>query len=79
MMIAQVTNMKPREFIHTMSDTHIYNNHFEQAREQLAREPKLLPAVTLNPDVTDIFDFKYKDFTLHNYEAAPSIKAPIAI
>lgn len=79
MMIAQVTSMRPKEFIHTTSDTHIYNNHFEQAREQLAREPKPFPTVTLNPDITNIFDFKYEDFTLHNYEAAPGIKAPIAV
>jgi thymidylate synthase len=79
MMIAQVTGMKAKEFVHTTSDTHIYNNHFEQAREQLTRQPLPFPRVTLNPDIKNIFDFKFEDFTLHDYQAHGSIKAPIAI
>lgn len=79
LMIAQVTGMKPKEFIHTMSDVHIYNNHFEQAREQLQRIPKKLPKLIINPEIKDIFDFKYEDFTLVDYEADPNIKAEVAI
>jgi thymidylate synthase len=79
LMIAQVTGMKPKEFIHTMSDVHLYNNHFEQAREQLKREPKALPKLKINPAVKDIFDFKYEDFTLVDYVADPNIKAEVAI
>jgi thymidylate synthase len=79
LMIAQVTGLKPKEFIHTMSDVHIYNNHFEQAREQLKREPKALPKIIINPEVKDIFDFKYEDFTLVDYNADPNIKAEVAI
>ena len=79
MMIAQVVGMKPKEFIHTTSDTHIYINHFEQAREQLKREPKPLPRLKINPSVKDIFDFKYEDFVLEGYEADPNIKAEVAI
>ena len=79
LMIAQVTGLKPKEFIHTMSDVHIYNNHFEQAREQLKREPKSLPKIKLNPDIKDIFDFKFEDFTLTDYNADPNIKAEVAI
>ena len=79
LMIAQVTGMKPKEFIHTMSDVHLYNNHFEQAREQLKREPKALPSLKINPEVKDIFDFKYEDFELVDYVADPNIKAEVAI
>lgn len=79
LMIAQVTGMKPKEFIHTTCDTHIYNNHFEQAKEQLKRTPKEWPVLKLNPNVKDIFDFKYEDFTLSEYNADPNIKADVAI
>ena len=79
LMIAQVTGMKPKEFIHTMSDVHLYNNHFEQAREQLQRIPKELPKLIINPEIKDIFDFKYEDFTLVDYNADPNIKAEVAI
>ncbi|HWD26889.1 MAG TPA: thymidylate synthase [Rhizomicrobium sp.] len=79
MMLAQVTGLEPGEFVHTLGDAHLYLNHLDQAREQLTRKPYPLPAMRLNPDVTDIFDFKYEDFTLENYRAHPTIKAAIAV
>ena len=79
LMIAQVTGLKPKEFIHTMSDVHIYNNHFEQAKEQLKRIPKSLPKIKINMNIKDIFNFKYEDFTLIDYNADPNIKAEVAI
>lgn len=79
MMIAQVCGLKPGEFVHTLGDAHIYTNHFEQARLQLTREPRRLPRMILNPEVKDIFDFKYEDFTLEGYDPYPAIKAPIAV
>ncbi|MBI1965227.1 MAG: thymidylate synthase [Betaproteobacteria bacterium] len=79
MMVAQVTGLKPGDFVHTFGDTHLYLNHLEQAREQLAREPRRLPAMRLNPAVKNIFEFKYGDFTLENYDPHPAIKAPIAV
>ena len=79
MMVAQVTGLKPGEFIHTFGDAHLYLNHLEQAREQLTRRPYPLPVMNLNPDVTDIFNFRYEDFTLENYQAHPHIKAPFAV
>ncbi|MBT3690093.1 thymidylate synthase [bacterium] len=79
MMIAQVTGLKPGEFIHTMGDVHIYSNHMEQVKKQLARTPKELPVMKLNPDIKNINDFKFKDFTLEGYNPDPGIKAPIAI
>ncbi len=79
MMVAQVTGLKPGEFIHTMGDAHLYSNHIEQAKTQLMRSLKPLPKMHLNPDVKNIFDFKFSDFTLENYEAHPHIKAPVAI
>ncbi len=79
LMIAQVTGLKPKEFVHTMSDLHLYNNHFEQAREQLKRVPKKLPKIKLNPNIKNIFDFKYEDFTITDYDADPNIKAEVAI
>ena len=79
LMVAQVTGLKPGDFIHTLGDAHIYANHFEQAKLQMTRTPKPLPTMRLNPDVTSLFDFKFEDFTLENYEADASIKAPIAV
>jgi thymidylate synthase len=79
LMLAQVVGLKPGEFVHTLGDAHLYLNHLEQAREQLTRKPYPLPTMGLNPAVTDIFDFKYEDFTLDNYQAHPSIKAEIAV
>ncbi len=79
MMVAQVTGLKPGDFVHTFGDTHLYLNHLEQAREQLQREPRRLPAMRLNPAVKNILEFKYGDFTLENYDPHPAIKAPIAV
>ena len=79
MMMAQVTGLKTGEFIHTFGDVHIYLNHQEQVAEQLKRTPKTLPTMKINPEVKSIFDFKFEDFTLENYNPDPSIKAPIAI
>ncbi len=79
MMMAQVTELKPGEFIHTFGDAHLYLNHLEQAREQLARKPYPLPTMKLNPDVKDIFGFTFEDFTLENYQAHPHIKAKVAV
>jgi thymidylate synthase len=79
MMMAQVTGLVPGEFIHTFGDVHLYLNHIDQAGEQLAREPGLLPRMTLNPAVRSIFDFTYEDFTLSGYKPHPAIKAPVAV
>ncbi len=79
MMIAQVTGLKPGTFVHTLGDAHLYTNHFDQAREQLRREPRRLPTMTLNPAVTDLFGFTYDDFTLSDYEPHPHIKASVAV
>lgn len=79
LMVAQVTGLKPGDFVHTLGDTHIYSNHFEQAELQMKRTPKALPTMRINPDVKSIFDFRFEDFTLENYEADASIKAPIAV
>lgn len=79
MMMAQVTGLEPGEFVHTLGDTHIYHNHFEQVKEQLSRIPTALPKMKLNPDVKDIFDFKYEDFELVDYVAQPHIKAQVAV
>lgn len=79
MMMAQVTGLKPGEFIHTTGDTHLYTNHLEQARLQLTREPRPLPHMHLNPDVKSIFDFKFEDFTLTDYDPHPHIPAPVAV
>ena len=79
LMIAQVCGLEPGEFVHTTGDTHIYRNHFEQVATQLAREPRPLPRMRLNPDVKSVFDFKYEDFTLEGYDPWPAIKAPVAV
>ncbi|MDW6020704.1 thymidylate synthase [Mesorhizobium sp. BAC0120] len=79
MMVAQVSGLKPGEFIHALGDAHLYSNHFEQAREQLLRAPKPLPKMWIDPAVTDLFDFRYEHFRLDNYVADGSIKAPIAV
>ena len=79
MMMAQVCGLKPGEFVHTLGDTHIYHNHFEQVKLQLSREPRKLPNMKINPEVKNIFDFKFEDFTLEGYDPHPGIKAPIAV
>ena len=79
MMMAQVTGLKPGDFVHTLGDAHLYADHFEQAKLQLTRTPKPLPTLKLNPEVKDLFAFTYEDFTLEGYVADPSIKAPIAV
>jgi thymidylate synthase len=79
LMIAQVAGLKPGEFVHTLGDAHLYLNHLEQADEQLARAPRPLPVMRLNPAVTDLFAFRYEDFTLEGYDPHPLIRAPIAV
>ena len=79
MMIAQVTELEVGDFVHTFGDAHLYLNHMEQVEEQLARQPGSLPQMKINTDTKDIFSFTYDDFELVNYQAQPSIKAPIAI
>lgn len=79
LMIAQVCGLQPGEFIHTFGDAHIYNNHLEQIHLQLSREPRPLPSMTLNPEVSDIFDFSFEDFTLENYDPHPHIKGVVAV
>ena len=79
MMMAQVTGLKAGDFVHTLGDAHVYTNHFEQVREQLSREPRQLPKMVINPDVNDIFNFKYEDFTLENYNPHPHIKGIVAV
>lgn len=79
LMIAQVCELQPGEFIHTFGDVHIYSNHTDQVNLQLTREPYPLPQMKLNPDVKDIFSFKFEDFTLENYVSHPGIKAPVAV
>ncbi len=79
MMIAQVCDLKPGEFIHTFGDAHLYSNHLEQARLQLSREPRNLPTMTINPEVKDIFGFRFEDFTLTDYDPHPHIKAQVAV
>ncbi len=79
MMIAQVCGLQPGEFIHTTGDTHLYLNHIEQVDLQLSREPRVLPKMIINPEVNDLFSFKYEDFRLEGYEPWPTIKAPVAV
>ena len=79
LMVAQVCNLEPGEFVHTFGDVHIYNNHMEQVKLQVSRTPFPLPAMKLNPSVKNIFDFKFEDFTLENYQSHPAIKAPVAV
>ena len=79
MMIAQVCDLEPGEFVHTFGDAHLYSNHMEQVDEQLSREPLPSPAMKLNPEVKDLFDFRFDDFTLQNYLFHPHIKAPVAV
>lgn len=78
-MVAQVSGLAPGDFVHTLGDAHLYSNHFEQAREQLAREPRALPKLVLNPDVRSLFDFRYEDIAIVNYDPHPAIKAPVAV
>jgi thymidylate synthase len=78
-MVAQVTGLGPGDFVHTLGDAHLYSNHFEQAREQLSREPKSLPKLVLNPDVRSLVDFRYEDVAIADYEPHAAIKAPVAV
>ncbi|MPS48114.1 thymidylate synthase [Methylobacillus sp.] len=79
MMVAQVCDLKLGDFVHTLGDAHIYLNHLEQVKEQLSREPYPLPVMRINPEVKDIFAFRFEDFTLENYQSHPAIKAPVAV
>lgn len=79
MMVAQVCGLKAKDFVHTFGDAHIYSNHVEQAKLQLSRDPRPLPQMRINPEVKDIFDFQYEDFTLENYDPHPHIKAEVAV
>ncbi len=79
LMMAQATRLKPGDFVHTLGDAHIYLNHMDQVKLQLSRDTRSLPSMRLNPAVTDLFDFKYEDFTLENYDPHPGIKAPVAV
>ena len=79
LMVAQVAGLQPGDFVHSLGDAHLYRNHFDQAREQLQRVPGRLPTLRINPDVTDLFAFRYDDFELVGYEAAPHIAAPVAV
>ena len=78
-MVAQVCGLKPGDFVHTLGDAHLYLNHLDQAQLQMTREPHGMASMRLNPAVTDLFAFKFEDFTLENYHPHPGIKAPIAV
>jgi len=79
MMVAQVCDLQLGDFVHTLGDAHIYLNHMEQVQEQLSRAPRALPTMHINPEVKDIFGFKFEDFTLQGYDPHPAIKAPVAV
>jgi thymidylate synthase len=79
MMIARVCGLEYGDFVHTFGDAHIYTNHFDQVKEQLSREPKAYPTMRMNPEVKDIFNFTYEDFTLENYDPWPAIKGAVAV
>ncbi len=79
MMVAQVTGLQPGDFVHTLGDAHLYTNHLDQAQLQLSREPRQLPRMIINPEVKNIFDFKYEDFTLEGYDPHPHIKAEVSV
>lgn len=79
MMVAQVVGLKPGDFVHTFGDAHIYHNHFDQVRTQLSRSPRALPVLEVNPEVDDLFAFRFEDFTLKGYDPEPHIKAPVAV
>jgi thymidylate synthase len=78
-MLAQVCDLKPGDFVHTLGDAHLYSNHLEQAKLQLTRDFRSLPQMKINPDVKDLFDFKFEDFELVNYDPHPHIKAEVAV
>ena len=79
MMVAQVCNLEPGDFVHTLGDAHLYLNHMDQTREQLSRELRPLPTMKINPEIKNLFDFKFEDFTLEGYDPHPAIKAPVAV
>ncbi len=79
LMVAQVCGLQPGDFVHTFGDAHLYLNHLEQTMLQLSREPRALPTMRINPNVKNIFDFKFEDFTLEGYDPHPAIKAPVAV
>jgi thymidylate synthase len=79
MMVAQVVGLRPGDFVHTLGDAHLYSNHLDQAKLQLSRDTRALPVMRINPDVKDIFGFKFEDFTLEGYDPHPHIAAPVAV